>query len=505
MAAIVRRWWDSLEGLLPTETDTVGAYVDKSGLTLAQVSKSRGKFQVRDVALLPFAGGGPEDLAPKLRDQIAKGGLEGSPVSLAVSSQLAFVRQVTLPRAAAENLAQVVGYELDRYVPVPPDQVYYAYQVQETTDSGLDLIIMAVVKDRVAAWLHLLSEAGLRPIGLTLAPLAAANAFAVLAGRRLPNSWLMLHVNADTLELTHIHKGVVKKFQQARGIEGRSFLPELQAGIDNLEAQGVAPQVLCVYGAGGGGSLVGAVQRGNVDIIYPGHVGLEASVSEACQDETLPAVGAGLACLAKTPLKINLLPPEERAAVKADNLSITKTLLMLFLGLLVIWGGSALIHQRVRLYQVNREIARLTPEVRQVEQLLTESRSLAKQMENMRRIGQSMDTLVILKKLTELIPDNTSLFNLRLSKENLEISGLSQSASELIPLLEKSGWLNKTEFASPIVTDASKLDHFKIQAKVKGLASTPGEAVPRASPPGLARPRGAGAGAGLPGRRQSTP
>jgi Tfp pilus assembly protein PilN len=505
MPTTLSRWWDSLEGLLLTETDSIGAYMDQSGLTLASVSKSRGKFQVRDVALLPFAGGNPEDLAPKLQDLIAAWGLAGSPVSLAVSSWLAFVRQVTLPKAAAENLAQVVAYELDRYIPVPPDQVYYGYQVQETTEAGINLIVMAVAKDRVAAWLNLLSEEGLRPVGLTLAPLAGANAFAMLAGKRLPNSWLMLHVKVDAMELTHIHGGIVQSYKQARNVSEQAFLPELEAAIDNLASQGSSPQVLCIYGAGSGGSLLGAVQHHDLDTIYPGQVGLEPTLSEVAQDGALPAVGAGLACLAKPLLRVNLLPPEERAAVKADNLSITKTLLMVFLGLLVIWDGSALIHQRVRLYHVNREIARLTPEVRQVEELLAESRSLAKQMGGMRRIGQSMDTLELLKKLTELIPDNTSLFNLRLSKESLEISGLSQSASELIPLLEKSGWLTKTEFASPIVTDASKLDHFKIQAKVKGLASTPGEAVPGASPSGLAPNGGAGAGAGLPGRRQSTP
>jgi Tfp pilus assembly protein PilN len=505
MPEILSRWWDSLEGLLLTETDSVGACLDTSGLTLACVAKSRGKFQVRDVAFLPFTGGSPEDLAPKLQDHIAAWGLAGSPVSLAVSSRLAFVRQVTLPRAAAENLAQVVGYELDRYVPVPPDRVYYGYQVQETTDSGLNLIVMAVPKDRVAAWLDLLSEAGLRPVGLTLAPVAAANAFAMLGGKRLPNTWLMLHDNADAMELTHIHGGIIKSFKQARNTKEQAFQPELEAAINSLASQVISPQVLCIYGAGSGGGLVGAVQHHDLSTVYPGQVGLEPTLTERTQDGALPAVGAGLACLAKPLLRVNLLPPEERAAVKADNLSTTKALLMVFLGLLVIWGGSALIHQRVRLYQVNHEIARLTPEVRQVEQLLTESRSLAKQMEGMRRIGQSMDTLELLKKLTELIPDNTSLFNLRLSKESLEISGLSQSASELIPLLEKSGWLTKTEFASPIVTDASKLEHFKIQAKVKGLAPTPGEAVPGASPSGLAPHRGAGAAAGLPGRRQSTP
>ena len=134
-----------------------------------------------------------------------------------------------------------------------------------------------------------------------------------------------------------------------------------------------------------------------------------------------------------------------------------------------LWAGSALIHQRVVLYQVNRQIAALAPEAKQVERQLDESRSLAKQMGNLRKVGQSPDKLRILKDLTTLIPDNTWLFNLHLSKQTLDISGMSRSASDLIPLLEKSGWLQKTEFASPIVTDANKLEHFKIKAEIKGL------------------------------------
>jgi general secretion pathway protein L len=104
-----------------------------------------------------------------------------------------------------------------------------------------------------------------------------------------------------------------------------------------------------------------------------------------------------------------------------------------------------------------------------VEGQLEESRALAKQMESLRKVGQSPDKLRVLKDLTILIPENTWLFNLRLSKQTLEVSGMSRSASDLIPLLEKSGWLQKTEFASPIVTDANKLEHFKIKAEIKGL------------------------------------
>jgi general secretion pathway protein L len=131
--------------------------------------------------------------------------------------------------------------------------------------------------------------------------------------------------------------------------------------------------------------------------------------------------------------------------------------------------GSALIHKRVLLYQVNKELAQITPEVKQVEQLLEDSRDQVKKLQSFRRMEQTPDKLKILKDLTTLIPNNTWLFNLRLSRQTLEMSGMSKSASDLIPLLEKSGWLTKTEFASPIVTDASKLEHFKIKAEVKSL------------------------------------
>ena len=87
-------------------------------------------------------------------------------------------------------------------------------------------------------------------------------------------------------------------------------------------------------------------------------------------------------------------------------------------------------------------------------------------MESLRKIAQSPDKLAVLKDLTQLIPDNTWLFNLRLSKQNCEPrAACRRAASDLIPLLDKSGLLKKTEFASPIVTDANKLEHFKIKAE----------------------------------------
>jgi general secretion pathway protein L len=184
-------------------------------------------------------------------------------------------------------------------------------------------------------------------------------------------------------------------------------------------------------------------------------------------------VGAALRGLGKVPVGINLLPPEERAAAGSTGFSLNKWLLLVLVALAVLWVGSLVVHKRVQLYQVDQELAKVTPDVRQVEKQLEEARALAKQMQNLRRLEQTPNKLKVLKDLTQLIPEHTWLFNLRVSQQNLEMGGMSRSAADLIPLLEKSGWLTKTEFASPIVTDANKLEHFKIKAEIKGLELAP--------------------------------
>lgn len=462
-------WWDQLSTSLLAGTNSLGVYLNRAGLTLAQVQKNFSGLEVRQALFLPVEGGAMADLAPRLQEIVADWGLESCPVSLAISQEMGFCRQAALPPAAAENLSQVVAYELDRFLPLPADKLYFDFQVLQETEAEIVLMLMALPREPVEACINLLSQAGLRPVSLELAPTAAANAFALLGGK-LPSPWLLLHLEAGAFQLTQVKGRTLQAFVARSGIPAKDLAKALQAEMDRLRAAGPDPKALCLYGSGGGkfdGAALG--QRLGMDLVYPNLFPLKGLPPETELPGALPALGAALRSLGKVPLQANLLPAAERAGSDFGRFSLSKLLILVFLGLGVIWAGSALIHKRIVLYQVNRQIAALTPEAKQVEGQLQESRNLAKQIESLRTVGQSPDKLRILKELTTIIPDNTWLFNLHLSKQTLDISGMSRSASDLIPLLEKSGWLQKTEFASPIVTDANKLEHFKIKAEIKGL------------------------------------
>lgn len=470
MALNYRQWWASLTSNLLAGTDGLGVYLDESALTLVHVEKGLPGLSVQHLQHLPLPPAGPEELAPILKDLISSWGLEACPVSLAVSSNFGFLQQVSLPSVAAENLAQVVNYELDRFLPLPAEKLYFDFQVLAESEAKIPIVLMAVLREPVERCLQLLREATLRPMSLELGPLSAANAFVILAGG-MPASWLVLHLESDSFELGHIQGTTLKSLVRGRALAAKTIPREIKGQIEDMRTQGQDPKVLCLYGPGRADQLMGALTAAGLEFIHPSRFSLKGLSPEAELGRVLPAVGAALRSLGKVPLEANLLPAKERAAISFGGFSFMKVALLVFLGLCLLWAGSAFIHKRVALYQVNRQIATLTPQARQVEGQLEESRALAKQIESLRIIGQTPDKLKILKDLTQLIPKNTWLFNFHISKQNLDISGMSKSASDLIPLLEKSGWLQKTEFASPIVTDANKLEHFNIKAEIKGLES----------------------------------
>lgn len=464
LRANVSQWWVALKASALTGTVGLGAYLGGAGLTLVQVRKNLSGIQVGRWSTYPFEPGKMEELGLVLPEAVRSWGLESCPVSLAVSPHLGFFRQASLPRAAAENLAQVVAYELDRFLPLPADNLMYGFQVLAETETEIHLMLMAVLRDPVEECLRLLTEATLSPVAVELAPVAAAKVFA-LSPRPLPPSWLLLHLADDAFELTHMQGPKVKAFALARNVRGKDLSRAILTQVDELAAARPGPRALGIYGPGGADFKVGVLKKHELEVIHPHHLPIPGLEPEMNLGEVLPAVGAGLACFGAAAPGVNLLPPAARAAIRLGRFSFTTILLLVLVGLGCLWGTSAFIHTRVELFRVDRQIAGLSQEAKEVEGLLKESQALARQMESLHKIAQSPDKLAIIKELTELIPTNTWLFNLRLSKQYVNLSGMSTAASDLIPLLDKSGLLKKTEFASPIVTDANKLEHFKIKAE----------------------------------------
>ena len=93
------------------------------------------------------------------------------PLVLMLPAPWVLSRTVVLPAAAAENLRQVLGFELDRLTPFTADQVYFDYR-QQPRESGSDMLavdVALVPRRRVDHWLDKLRTAGI-PVDAMSAP-----------------------------------------------------------------------------------------------------------------------------------------------------------------------------------------------------------------------------------------------------------------------------------------------------------------------------------------------
>ncbi|OPB00841.1 general secretion pathway protein GspL [Pseudomonas fluorescens] len=87
------------------------------------------------------------------------------------------LQTVQLPLAAARNLNDVVGYELDRYTPFEADQLYFVAHLQQRTPTHLQVMLVAILREHLDHILTGCAALGLRPhrvdvagLGINLLP-----------------------------------------------------------------------------------------------------------------------------------------------------------------------------------------------------------------------------------------------------------------------------------------------------------------------------------------------
>jgi prepilin-type N-terminal cleavage/methylation domain-containing protein len=83
----------------------------------------------------------------------------------------------------------------------------------------------------------------------------------------------------------------------------------------------------------------------------------------------------------------------------------------------------------------------------------------------------------LLFETTRLLPDTTWLEDWQLSGKALRLRGVSQSASDLVGVLEQSQLFSHTTFLSPVTRDSDAHEHFQIATVVASGANHAADAV----------------------------
>lgn len=269
-------------------------------------------------------------------------------VVLRIAAQQSLRKQIKLPAAAAENMTEVVGYEMNRLTPFNADQVYYSATLTKKLPETKQIVVdLAIVQ--------------------------------------------------------------------------RQTVDDL---LEEMKVWGIVPQIVDVDSLG--------------------------------TSDTVPQ---------KTR---NLLPTHLRVAGNNTKKIINMVLgvilaaLVLLTVLVPIW----LDRQYVQVLQ--EELRQISDTTRDVEKLRSDVGKLVQETSFLLEQKKTKPVFVaLINELTERIPNDTWLTNLRYNNDRLQIHGLSPAASGLIEIIEASSFFDDTSFVSPVTQDRrTRLERFQIAADV---------------------------------------
>ena len=213
------------------------------------------------------------------------------------------------------------------------------------------------------------------------------------------------------------------------------------------------------------------IARTNDGAAGPGTLEVELA---AVPRQTVAEICAELAEAGVTPSSI-ALAAEDRYVLAVNGvrkrlprlMGRDRALLLAAGALLVTALVSPFLQQRVRLANVERELAALKPQAQQnLERSERERLSGERAAALLRLTAERPPLVTVLDALTKAVPDGAWLLSLALNGRDLVIDGLAPSAAAIALALEKSQAFTEVVFRAPITRDpGTGLEHFQFAAK----------------------------------------
>ena len=391
-------------------------------------------------------------------------------IFLGIPNELTILRDIKLPPAAKEDLMSTLKYEMEKYIPLALNDIYFDCQIieEDKVNNFIRVLLVVIKKKDLAPYLELKDQIDGDISGIELASMGMANFLNYHPDMAEQGTVLFINPSDHVVEMGFVRNNFLNYCKSILVAEDTGNLPKQIKGELNLlkemfgEVSGSMKLVICGTGLSEE-SLKQLKTETGLDPVF-----LNTSQNVLPSDEFASAFGLALKGLKKVPMQMNLLPPEFR-----KKLGRTGYYMMFILAGLVVlsglaWGGSQIMHRRITLDRLNNEIKSLTSEVENVNRLDSRVKAIEAKIDQLNTLGRGrVPALNILRELSERIPETAWVQELNFSEKGINLNGFAQSASELISLLEESPLFEDVIFLSTITKSKDGNERFRIGLKIK--------------------------------------
>ena len=446
----------------------------------------------------------PLALRPQIDEFYRRAGIDKNQTVVEMPRARVALRTLQFPKAVLDNLTHIIEYQVENYEPIDRAGLAYVHQlVDDASPSGtsalmkrlalfsrppsgrarmqgapvgqekLEVLLAMAPRAEVEHQREFWAGQGIHPRAVLCGSFGLARLLQLDPGAPREKNFL-LRVGEDDFELIAVFFG---KIRRAKRFEFLSSEPParaehmlLELGRLRAELRIEDKDVQNVYVTGVDPESVLKGFRSDPAVLplrplrVPACLRSRANLKEF--HALAPAIGASFLAMSKGGLATDLMGRGEDIAQPRWVWAPTYALC----GLAILMGGASVsgpyLQQSRFLDQMSSEITRLQPQVRQVERLETETSEVQKKAAILETIqGRDALNLEALRELSEILPDSAWINDFNLRGDGVEINGLAENATALVPLLEQSPLFNDVALASGITKNQQGKEMFRIRAK----------------------------------------
>lgn len=152
-------------------------------------------------------------------------------VATAVSGHSVIVKPVKMPLMTEEELYDRMQAEASQHIPFDIADVNLSYQLLEATDNQMDVILVAVKKDKILNHTNVLAQAGKSPMVVDIDAFALQNCYETNYDLDPSQVVALLNIGASVMNI-NIVRGWTPLFTRDVSVGGNQYTDALQKELD---------------------------------------------------------------------------------------------------------------------------------------------------------------------------------------------------------------------------------------------------------------------------------
>lgn len=433
----------------------LGVEIRGNSLILATIRKGVQDYTLRHSTVIEnYRELPPLELRNSVKRFLNANGFNRENVIVGLPRDEAVIRYLELPLEVEENLDEVVRFQVEKFEPAEDKGSYYDYLVVKRAQEKRKILLqlLMVPRERIDEYLSLFRELDLYPAAVRLSGVGRYALFSVHKdGFPKTDPYLVLDIHTDAVEIGMLtaSRFLSEKIPLSPAeLTFERIIQEVDVFLSRIKLESEGLSKIYLTGPGRENFLEEFRSRFIDCELLTGKVSLkQKSSSRLDLDQLAGAVGlamSGMSRLGAT--RFNLIPAEKRVIGERPSLIPTA----LLAGLLVMMGGFVGIREYVQnrslVDQVDQELQQRQSQVEQalaLREQVQQSRLQLAELQDLMKGRQKV--LMVLKELTEKIPEDAFLQNVNIQGEKVSITGHAASASALLPVLLNSRYFRSVE------------------------------------------------------------